>query len=221
MHDGFAFGINLVHAPEDLAEMYALNGDYDAAVETANAALELAHELSHLLIVTDLSGRIGKPYYFTSELFFQPKGGGDFKGEIVQLLDNKGIIPAEVKGPPNKLFPSPTGETQYVTIPMTLTVADDKSHLDIAVGATKLTMKPGEWSDWVPFVFPFNSVIQVHGIGKFRLISIDPEVRLYYRFYFRTVAGGKYLCVVVKVGQSGAFVLTAYLTKRVKKGVQV
>jgi hypothetical protein len=48
----------------------------------------------------------------------------------------------------------------------------------------------------------------------------DPEVRLYYRFYFRTIAGGKYLCVVVKIDQSGAFVLTAYLTNRVKKGVQ-
>ncbi len=46
----------------------------------------------------------------------------------------------------------------------------------------------------------------------------DPEVRLYYRFYFRTVIGGKFLCVVVKMGEAGAFVLTAYLTDRIKKG---
>ena len=46
----------------------------------------------------------------------------------------------------------------------------------------------------------------------------DPSVRLYYRFYFRTVVGGKFLCVVVKMSDSGAFVLTAYLTDHVKKG---
>jgi hypothetical protein len=46
----------------------------------------------------------------------------------------------------------------------------------------------------------------------------DPDVRLYYRFYFRTVVGGKFLCVVVKIGEAGAFVLTAYLTDRIKEG---
>ncbi|MEO8504020.1 MAG: alkaline phosphatase family protein [Acidobacteriota bacterium] len=127
----------------------------------------------------DISGRIGKPFYFTSELFFQPKGGGDFKGEIEQLLDNKGVIPTEIKGPPNKLFPSASGKTEYISIPMTLSVAEDKSKLDIAVDGTKLTLKPGEWSDWVRFTFPFNSLIKLHGIGRFRLISLEPEIRLY------------------------------------------
>jgi hypothetical protein len=45
------------------------------------------------------------------------------------------------------------------------------------------------------------------------------DVHLYYRFYFRTVVGGKYLCVVVKVRETGSFVLTAYLTNRMKRGV--
>lgn len=35
----------------------------------------------------------------------------------------------------------------------------------------------------------------------------DPAVRLYYRFYFRTVVGGKFLCVVVKMAEAGAFML--------------
>jgi len=46
----------------------------------------------------------------------------------------------------------------------------------------------------------------------------DPFARLYYRFYHRTMVGGKYLCAVVKVLQEDAFVLTAYLTDSVKKG---
>ena len=47
----------------------------------------------------------------------------------------------------------------------------------------------------------------------------DPQARLYYRFYFRTMVGSKFLCVVVKTLDDDAFVLTAYLTDRIKKGV--
>ena len=46
----------------------------------------------------------------------------------------------------------------------------------------------------------------------------DPLAKLYYRFYHRTVVGGKHMCVVVKILIGDAFVVTAYLTDRVKKG---
>jgi predicted AlkP superfamily phosphohydrolase/phosphomutase len=129
--------------------------------------------------VPDLSKRIGKPFYFTSELFFTPKGGGDFSLEIVELVDNRGTIETEIKGPPNELFPKEKGGTDYVKIPMTLTVAEDRKSLRIQVSGNDLTLKPRQWSDWVRFTFPFNSLIKVKGIGRFRLLSIDPEVRLY------------------------------------------
>ncbi|HBL32090.1 MAG TPA: hypothetical protein DD490_35145 [Acidobacteria bacterium] len=124
----------------------------------------------------DLSGRIGKPFYFTSELFFQPKGGGDFSLEVVELVDNKGVIDTEIKGPPNELFPE---ESEFIKIPMKLTVPEDKKSLQIQVSGNDLTLKPGEWSDWVRFTFPFNRIIKVQGIGRFRVLSVEPEVRLY------------------------------------------
>lgn len=126
----------------------------------------------------DLSFRIGKPFYFTSELFFTPKGGGDFSVEIVELIDNQGTIPTKIKGPPNKLFPNDK-EHPYIEIPMTLKVAPDRSHLDIQVSGHSVSLEPGEWSDWVRFTFPFNPLVKLHGIGRFRLLSLDPEVRLY------------------------------------------
>lgn len=49
----------------------------------------------------------------------------------------------------------------------------------------------------------------------------DPAARLYYRFYLRTIVGGKYLCVVVRADPDDAFVVTAYLTDRIKKGKTV
>jgi predicted AlkP superfamily phosphohydrolase/phosphomutase len=137
------------------------------------------YEHGHLLTglgTPDLSARIGKPFYFTSELFFTPRNGGDFSIEVVELYDNRGVLETEIKGPPNKLFPD---GPKYINIPMKLTVAEDRSTLDIEVSGQSLTLKPGEWSDWARFQFPFNPVIKLDGIGKFRLISLEPEVRLY------------------------------------------
>lgn len=51
------------------------------------------------------------------------------------------------------------------------------------------------------------------------LVSLsDADTRLYYRYLARTVVGSKYLCVVVKVLPEDAFLITAYLTDKVKKG---
>lgn len=46
----------------------------------------------------------------------------------------------------------------------------------------------------------------------------DEQARLYYRFYPDTLVGEKFLCVVVKVQAEDAFILTAYLTDRLKRG---
>ncbi len=128
--------------------------------------------------VPDLSKRIGKPFYFTSELFFTPKGGGDFKVEVVDLVDNQGTIETEIKEVPNELFKK-GGSTEHLKIPMTLTVAKDRKSLRIQVQDTDLTLKPSQWSDWVHFTFSFNSVIKVQGIGKFKLLAVEPEIKLY------------------------------------------
>jgi hypothetical protein len=49
----------------------------------------------------------------------------------------------------------------------------------------------------------------------------DLQARLYYRFYVGTMVGDKYVCVVVKIVEQDAFVLTAYLTDKVKKGNRI
>ena len=47
----------------------------------------------------------------------------------------------------------------------------------------------------------------------------DPEqVRLHYRRFDVPVIEGRYICVVVKVQEDDAFVLTAYITDNLKSG---
>ena len=46
----------------------------------------------------------------------------------------------------------------------------------------------------------------------------DAGTNLYYRYYAKTAVRGKYLCVVVKIAEDDMFVLTAYLTNKIKRG---
>ena len=46
----------------------------------------------------------------------------------------------------------------------------------------------------------------------------DDNVVLNYRFARNTLVGDKWLCVVVKYAEDDAYVLTAYLTDKPKKG---
>ena len=72
-----------------------------------------------------------------------------------------------------------------------------------------------------PEMAPMEPAIQETLLHPERVVQSfsDPQARLYYRFYFGTIVGSKYLCVVVKVLDDDAFVLTGYLTDRIKKGV--
>jgi predicted AlkP superfamily phosphohydrolase/phosphomutase len=134
-----------------------------------------AGEMLSGLGVPDVSGRVGKPFFFTSELDFHRTGSNEFSIEVVQLEDNKGLISTKIQGPPNKLFGTPP----YISIPMTITVADDRNSITIKESGQTVTLRPGEWSGWTDFVFPFNPLIKIHGISRFHLITSQPEVKLY------------------------------------------
>jgi hypothetical protein len=49
----------------------------------------------------------------------------------------------------------------------------------------------------------------------------DPMAHLYYRLYLGTLVGDKHLCVVVKIADNDAFVLTAYLVTKPAGGRQL
>ncbi len=126
--------------------------------------------------VPDVRGRIGTPSYYTSDPFFAPKNKNEFSVELVRLESNTGTLKTEVFGPYNKLFKDPP----VIRIPMTLSVLPEGGRLRIEPqGSEAVTLRPGEWSPWVRFTFPFNSLVKLRGIGRFYLISVAPEIQLY------------------------------------------
>lgn len=47
----------------------------------------------------------------------------------------------------------------------------------------------------------------------------DPDVELFYRHYDTTPVTEKYLCVVVKILVNDLFIITAYFTDTIKRGI--
>ena len=54
--------------------------------------------------VPDLSGRIGKPAFYTSDPFFTPREGNDFSVEVTRLETNAGKQVTRIAGPPGRAF---------------------------------------------------------------------------------------------------------------------
>ena len=125
--------------------------------------------------VPDLSGRIGKPAYFTSDPFFAPREGNDFSVDIVRLESNVGRQVTRIAGPPGRAF----GREGTIDLPFTLLVPESRDRLILEGGGARAELKPGEWSDWLLLDFRVNPLITVHGYARARLSSVQPEIGLY------------------------------------------
>jgi hypothetical protein len=51
--------------------------------------------------------------------------------------------------------------------------------------------------------------------------SSDESVELFYKYYFKTPVGDKWLCIVVKNLSTDFFVITLYYTDTIKKGREI
>ncbi|HSD72760.1 MAG TPA: alkaline phosphatase family protein [Thermoanaerobaculia bacterium] len=125
--------------------------------------------------VPDLSGRIGKPAYYTSDPFFAPREGNDFSIELVRLVANVGRQTTRIVGPPGRAF----GRKGEIELPMTLTVPESRDRIEIEAGKSRLTLSPGQWSNWTSLDFRVNPLVTVHGYARFLLESVSPEIALY------------------------------------------
>jgi predicted AlkP superfamily phosphohydrolase/phosphomutase len=125
--------------------------------------------------VPDLSGRIGKPAYYTSDPFFAPREGNDFSIELVRLESNVGRQATRLVGPPGRAF----GKKGSIELPMTLSVSAARDRLTVEAGGSRFDLASGGWSDWVSLPFRVNPLVTVHGYARFLAESVSPEIALY------------------------------------------
>jgi predicted AlkP superfamily phosphohydrolase/phosphomutase len=158
--------------------------------------------------VPDMRGRIGSPSYYTSDQSLALTDN-QFSVEIIKLSARRGTVETTVYGPLNKPFfdyvvqeelqgvrdrterrerraeiekrLEANGVPRRLDVPFQVMITDDD--LTIELSGRRETLTVGQWSDWFVVPIPVNPLIDamagLKGIARFKLIALDPEVRLY------------------------------------------
>jgi predicted AlkP superfamily phosphohydrolase/phosphomutase len=121
--------------------------------------------------VPDLRGGFG-----TSTLFTQSPGLEAKESErVVTLAGSNGCLSASILGPRN-----PKGGSD---LSVQFSVAPDRAARLVRVSSAgtprELTIREGQWSDWLKLKFKAGLLQSVHGMVRFFLAGLDPDVALY------------------------------------------
>ncbi|MFN7972518.1 MAG: alkaline phosphatase family protein [Acidobacteriota bacterium] len=139
--------------------------------------------------VPDIRGRVGTPSYYTDDPNLMT-GDNEFSLEMRRLSPSVDEWDDQIFGPQNQLFYDKTKDPDkdgvdengnVKIIKRKLHIKRDKTARTVIVtpeDVAPITIKEGDWSDWVTFDFPFNSLVKLKGFARFRLLSVDP-LRLY------------------------------------------
>ena len=127
------------------------------------------------MCVPDLRGSQGTFSFFSTKQ--DEHGKATHTGGEQTVLRRQGNrIRTRIVGPDNSVVRS----GGRMTLPMTIVVADDRQHVRIEIeGNEPFELPLRSYSPWVKLVFRPGLGIKVHGIARFYLNRVEPELDLY------------------------------------------
>ncbi len=164
---------------------------------------EIEHgEMLAGLPLPDLRGTVGTFYYWATDLTSFEEGNTEFGGYLKTLLFEGGVSETVLKGPENPILKQEERELRDkkkkgalseseqqrldvlakgkdVLVPMKVKWNENAGQAELEIQGQKLTLKAGQWSDWVPLSFKFNFLISVKGMTQFFVVRADKELQVY------------------------------------------
>ena len=154
------------------------------------------------LPVPDIRGTIGTFNYWATDLSSFEEGNTEFGGYLKRLLFEEGVAHPLLKGPDNPILKQEEQElrakkkdaalsdketrrldeiaaSKAVDIPFTVKWTEGSGHAQIEVQGTRLDLRAGEWSAWVPVTYEFNVLVKAHGMTQFHVIGADKDLQIY------------------------------------------
>ena len=122
--------------------------------------------------VPDIRGTQGTFSYYATDV--SDEGDTEMGGKITKIKVKDRKIATIIYGPRNRL----SREREDILIPLEIEILNDKQAI-IRIQDRKEKLDVGEWSDWFVIKFKMNPLVKVYGMGRFYLISIKPEFKLY------------------------------------------
>jgi predicted AlkP superfamily phosphohydrolase/phosphomutase len=114
--------------------------------------------------VPDLRGSWGTSFYYATDL--DGNSSTELGGRNVKLALEGGRAELSLEGP------------RDAKLPMRFEVLDD-ARLRITVGGVAREVALEQWSDWFEVAFPIMPLFSAHGIVRFYVRAIRPELRVY------------------------------------------
>lgn len=101
--------------------------------------------------------------------------------KLQQVTEYDGKIVASLQGPGNPFHTYPPGEAAHESIALTILVDRQANAAVIDTGLEKVVLQPGQWSHFLQVDFEMlpMGTMNMSGICRFYLRSIEPEVELY------------------------------------------
>jgi predicted AlkP superfamily phosphohydrolase/phosphomutase len=123
--------------------------------------------------VPDLKGSQGTFCFCTTR-----SSGRQFEegGVRIPIERRNGVFRSYIPGPGNPLSEQPGEELRA---PFTLRLFPQRGQARIELARERVTLNPGEYSPWVPVQFKAGFGFTAHGICRFYLKQLAPEVELY------------------------------------------
>jgi predicted AlkP superfamily phosphohydrolase/phosphomutase len=154
------------------------------------------------LPLPDIRGTVGTFNYWATDLTSFEEGNTEFGGYLKTLLFDGGLADTFIKGPENPILKQEERELKArkakaglsekeqarldelakgkdVNIPFKVKWAESSGQAEIEIAGQRLTLKQGQWSDWIPLTFKFNFLVKVHGMTQFYVVRADKELQLY------------------------------------------
>ncbi len=128
------------------------------------------------MCVPDLQGSQGTFSFFSTRT--SESGQAAFTGGEQTVLRRKGnVIRSRIMGPGNSMVK----DGGFMTIPFTLTIDDAAGTARFEIDGIKkpVTLKVGEYSEWLELTFKPGMGIKVHGIARLYVTSLSPDVNVY------------------------------------------
>jgi predicted AlkP superfamily phosphohydrolase/phosphomutase len=155
------------------------------------------------LPLPDIRGTLGFFSYWATDLSSFEEGSTEMGGFLSRLLFENGVAQTSLKGPDSPILKQEeaqlaakrsagtlseadqkrlqelSGSGKEVNIPFTVRWTEGSKQAEIEIQGTRLTLKQGEWSNWVPLTFRFNFLVKIKGMVQFHVIHADRELQIY------------------------------------------
>jgi predicted AlkP superfamily phosphohydrolase/phosphomutase len=125
------------------------------------------------MCVPDLKGSQGTFCFHTSGA---PKNGHFEGGVRIRLQQDGAVLRSYIPGPDDPLR---EGAGRELRVEFTVRPDTARDEAEIEVGTERFTLKLGEYSEWISVKFTAMAGMSAHGICRFNLRQVRPEVQVY------------------------------------------